>query len=202
MTDLLSEHLPESLMADLRRRHAEPHRAYHDWSHIAALLTLHRELANSFADPVAVLLAVLFHDAIYDPRAADNEEQSARLLEEQLTGRVAEGTLRRAAALVRATRAHAVPDGLAAPEAADMALFLDMDLAILGAGAEAFDAYERGVRREYAHVPDEAFRAGRAAVLERFTQRERLYFSEWGRARFEAAARANLARSLAALRSD
>ena len=71
-----------------------------------------------------------------------------------------------------------------------------------GAEPAAFDRYEAQVRREYAHVPDEAFRLGRAAVLERFAQRGQLYFSDWGRARFEAAARANLARSLAALRGD
>jgi len=198
----MTEAIPEPLLEELRRRHAEPHRAYHDWHHIAALLDLHGELDGRFADAQAVLLAVLFHDAIYDPRASDNEEQSARLLETELAGKRDEATLARAAALVRATRAHAVPQGLPADEAGDMALFLDMDLAILGAEPAAFDRYEAQVRREYAHVPDEAFRLGRAAVLERFAQRGQLYFSDWGRARFEAAARANLARSLAALRGD
>jgi predicted metal-dependent HD superfamily phosphohydrolase len=83
-----------------------------------------------------------------------------------------------------------------------MARFLDMDLSILGATAADFDAYEAGVRHEYREIPEALFRAGRAAILEGFLARERLYFSDWGRARFEAAARDNLKRSIARLRQD
>ena len=82
-----------------------------------------------------------------------------------------------------------------------MAMFLDMDLSILGAAPEVFDAYEAGVRHEYREVPDEAFRAGRAAILEGLLAREALYFSDWGRERFEAAAHQNLVRSIAKLRA-
>jgi predicted metal-dependent HD superfamily phosphohydrolase len=81
-------------------------------------------------------------------------------------------------------------------------MFLDMDLSILGAPQADFDAYEAGVRHEYREVPDTAFRAGRATILEGFLARDTLYFSDWGRARFEAAARENLKRSVAALRES
>ena len=75
-------------------------------------------------------------------------------------------------------------------------------LSILGAPEATFDRYEAGVRAEYAHVPEQAFRAGRAAILERFLARDLLFLSPWGRARFEDEARGNLRRSIAALRSD
>ena len=81
-----------------------------------------------------------------------------------------------------------------------MSIFLDMDLSILGASAEAFDAYEAGVRHEYRDVPEAAFRSGRAAILEGFLARDRLYLSDWGWARFEARARENLRRSIQNLR--
>jgi predicted metal-dependent HD superfamily phosphohydrolase len=55
------------------------------------------------------------------------------------------------------------------------------------------------VRREYTHVSDEDFRAGRADVLRRFLDRPTIYFTRWFRDRFEPPARDNLARSLAAL---
>lgn len=191
--------IPSELLADLMQRYGEPQRAYHDWSHIEALLGLLDTLLTKLSDPAAVYLAVLFHDAIYDPRAADNEERSAELLAEQVAELVGLDVLDRAVRLVLATRAHAIPDDIAAAEAADMALFLDMDLSILGADPDSFDRYEVQVRREYAHVPDEAFASGRAAILTRFAARPALYFSEWGKQRFEAQARQNIARSLASL---
>lgn len=191
--------VPPALLADLRARHAEPQRGYHGWTHIEALLRLREELAGRLADPEAVFWAILFHDAVYDPRAADNEERSAQLLEGAAIAGLDDARRTRAARLVRMTAAHAIPNDLPADEAADAALFLDMDLSILGVSDTAFDAYEAGVRHEYAHVPEEAFRSGRAAILRRFLGRDRIYLSDWGRERFEMAARGNMARSLGVL---
>lgn len=190
--------MPPELLDELRRRHAEPGRHYHGWAHVEALLRWFDEVRPRLGCPDAVRWAVLFHDAVYDPTRGDNEERSAELLEEK-AGLLDPATLARAARLVRATARHAVPDGLDADEAADMALFLDMDLSVLGAPAAAFDRYEEGVREEYAHVPEPAFRAGRRRILEGFLARPSLFLSDWGRERFEAAARANLARSVARL---
>jgi predicted metal-dependent HD superfamily phosphohydrolase len=50
-----------------------------------------------------------------------------------------------------------------------------MDLSIRGTPAPAFACYEADIRREYAMVPEDAYRVGRAAVLERFLSRDRLY---------------------------
>jgi predicted metal-dependent HD superfamily phosphohydrolase len=150
-------------------------------------------------DPLAVRCAILFHDAIYEPRAADNEARSAVLAKEMLCGVVPDDTLARIIRLIEATAKHAIPTGLADDEAADMALFLDMDLSILGAPSAAFDNYEAGVRHEYREIPEQAFRAGRAQILKSFLARDSLYFSDWGRVRFEELARANLRRSIAVL---
>jgi len=97
--------------------------------------------------------------------------------------------------------AVALPDDLSPDDAHDTAIFLDLDLSILGASEDVFDAYERGVRHEYRHVPEAAFRAGRAAILENFLSRDRLYLSDWRYARFEERARLNLRRSIAALQT-
>lgn len=194
--------VPAGLLATLRRRHAEPLRAYHNWTHIEAMLALFAETRDALAAPEAVLYAILFHDAVYDPQARDNEERSAVLLETLAGGLLDRPTLDRAGRLIRATQRHRIDADLPADEQADSARFLDMDLAILGADEARFDAYERAIRFEYGHVEDIAFTAGRAAVMAGFGQRERLFLSDWGHARFEARARANIARSLGRLATD
>jgi predicted metal-dependent HD superfamily phosphohydrolase len=188
--------LPASLVARLRARYDEPHRHYHTWTHVLACLDARRQIARA---PLAeVDLALLFHDAVYDPLAHDNEARSASLLvEEGRRAWISEHLLRRAAPLVEATR-HGDADRIDSEEAC---VVLDADLSILGADAATFDAYERAVRREFAAVDDARYAEGRAAVLRAFLERPSIYATLCGRRLWEDAARRNLARSLEALRA-
>jgi predicted metal-dependent HD superfamily phosphohydrolase len=70
---------------------------------------------------------------------------------------------------------------------------------VLGASPEAFDAYERAVRREYGWVPEPAWITGRSAVLKNILARPYVFNTRQFRARFEQQARANMERSLASL---
>lgn len=195
----MNELLPSHLLADLRCRYGEPQRHYHTWAHVEALLLLFEEVWDRLFDDQAVETALYYHDAIYDTEANDNEHQSAALLRRDCNGLLAADSLARAAQLVEATAGHRLPEGLTGAALEDARLFLDMDLSILAAPWPVFAAYEAAIRREYAHVDDTAFRAGRRRLLEAFLQRERLYYSSHFAPRFEAAARENLKRSLARL---
>ena len=188
------ETVPADLLSALRERHAEPQRHYHDWTHIEALGRHLDAASERIHDREAVLYAILFPDAVYDPKASDHERRSAALLLKAAPP-IAPHSLQSAHTMIMATEGHALPES-EGTERSDIAHFLDMDLGILGAPPDRFDLYEDQIRKEYAHVPEEAFRKGRAAVLRRFADREQLYFSQWGRERFEQAARANIARSL------
>ncbi|KAG2497277.1 hypothetical protein HYH03_004861 [Edaphochlamys debaryana] len=85
----------------------------------------------------------------------------------------------------------------------DAALLLDADLSVLGGDRTAYDTYAAGIRQEYGGLYDTlSYAAGRAAVLQRFLDRPRLYFTAWARARLEGPARANLAREIAALQEQ
>ena len=107
----------------------EPHRHYHNLEHITEMLKIVGKLADSATPLPALQLAVWFHDAVYDPHAKDNEEQSAVLaLRELQPLGIPTTTLDRIAALIRAT-AHV---GAADVDTAT-AFLLDADLAILGA---------------------------------------------------------------------
>jgi predicted metal-dependent HD superfamily phosphohydrolase len=89
--------------------------------------------------------------------------------------------------------ADAVPDDLAGQ------LLCDADLAILAAEPERYADYVAGVRREYAEVPDEQFRAGRKAVLEDLLAHDSLFRTDAARERWEAKARANVTAEVAGL---
>ena len=74
----------------------------------------------------------------------------------------------------------------------DAKLFLDMDLAILGMNEEIYKEYSQAIRREYAWVPESMYRKGRKKVLKSFVERERIYFTDEMKARYEAQARKNI----------
>lgn len=181
--------------ADLLRRWSEPHRHYHTVEHLAAVLDVVDAHATWAADPGAVRLAAWFHDAVYDPRAGGNEASSAGLARRVLPGlgvppeRVAE-----VARLVLLTTTHDP-----APGDRDGELLCDADLAILAAPPDAYARYAAAVRREYGHVPDDAFRAGRAAVLRQLLALPGLYRIPDLAAVWEPPARANLAAELSGL---
>ncbi|ESY92031.1 hypothetical protein NKI51_22680 [Mesorhizobium australicum] len=174
-------------------------RHYHNLAHIEAMLALARDYRTLLDDREAVEAAIWFHDAVYDSRAKDNEAQSAALAEQKLAGRIDAGRLSRVSAMILATATHQLPlfDDVAATR--DASLFLDMDLSILGAAPDAFDAYERAVRREYGWVEEPMWRAGRGAVLKSFLARPHIFHTQEFRQRFEPQARLNMARSLQAL---
>jgi predicted metal-dependent HD superfamily phosphohydrolase len=149
----------EAPWRSLSARYAEPQRAYHTIAHIAHCLEEFGEVRDQAADPLAVEMALWYHDAVYDPRRHDNEEKSAELAAAD-AGRMGLTAAfgRRVADLIRVSTHQALA------EDPDARLFADIDLAILGRPAEGFAEYERRVRVEYGGVPEADFRAGRSAI--------------------------------------
>jgi predicted metal-dependent HD superfamily phosphohydrolase len=185
----------------VRALYAQPGRHYHNQTHIDALLAHFAAVRDIVVAPAAVELAIWYHDSVYEPTAHDNEARSVALFRTHLGDSLAPTLVAQVVAMIEATERHLLPTTGSPSLLADCALFLDMDLSILGVPAPVFARYETDIRREYAMVPEDAYRAGRAAVLERFLARDRLYFSERFHGRLEAQARHNLAASLAVLRT-
>lgn len=176
---------------ELLARYSEPRRKYHTLQHLRECIAIFESAAHLARYPAEVEAGLWFHDAVYDPRRDDNEEQSARLAHSTLAGAgVAPEVCDRVAALIRATK-HA-----AAPTGPDAQLLVDVDLAILGAGESRFAEYERQIRDEYAFVPEPLFREKRRAVLRSFIERSWIYGTSHFRNRFEHQARVNLANSV------
>jgi predicted metal-dependent HD superfamily phosphohydrolase len=181
---------------ELVHHHAESVRSYHTLRHVLSCLRELGRVRGLCARPAAVELALWFHDAIYDPRAKDNEARSAALLRKAaVRGGVDRETAAAAAKLVLATAHFAGPT----EATGDAAIIRDIDLAILGAPRRAYAAYERGVRREYGYLGDEEWAAGRSAVLTGFLSRAAIYGNGEMHARLERRARRNMTRSVTVL---
>lgn len=181
----------------LEAAYAEPHRRYHTRAHIDACLRLLDEVQGLSAHERQILAwAIWWHDAVYDAKAADNEARSAEMADADLA-EMGVGSADRAevARLIHLTAGHTVEPGDRLG-----AILVSIDLSILGAQPADYDAYARAVREEYAHVPDELWRAGRGRVLTRFLEAPAIFPDPDLRERLEAQARANLTRELASLR--
>ena len=187
-------HADEALCIELQRCYGEPQRHYHTLQHLDECLAWFEREKEAAERPGEVALALWFHDAVYDVHAHDNEARSADWARgAMLSAGVPADAAERVHALVMATRHDAEPEGR------DAELLIDIDLSILGADPARFDEYEQQVHAEYAFVPDEVRRPRRRAILQRFLARETIYATPRMHALLEARARANLARSIAAL---
>jgi predicted metal-dependent HD superfamily phosphohydrolase len=183
-----------SAFAHLAAAYAEPGRAYHNAEHIRDCLAELDSSRGLAQHPDEVETALWFHDAVYLPGGADNEEQSAQRARTALTdASVSESVAGQVATLVLATR-HTAP-----ADTPDEKLICDIDLSILGREPAIFDQFERQIRQEYAWVPEPIYRRERSRVLAGFVERRSIYQTESFRRKYEIPARANLRRLIAGL---
>ena len=176
-----------------RARYAETHRHYHDQRHLNDCLRQLDEVHDLDERERQLLRwAILWHDAVYDPKRNDNEERSAELASRELIAcSVDESMAREVGRLILLTKGHRAGDRDHLG-----ALLVSIDLSILGSDEASYREYVSDVRQEYAHVPDDAWRFGRAAVLKRLLDADPIYPHPGFRARLEAPARRNMAREL------
>ena len=190
--------LPDGLWDTLERAYAQPPRAYHHIGHIGEVLAHWATVAADvgWTQPRETYLAVLYHDAIYEPGRKDNEARSALLARDAIARWFGGAGIdaARVAWLIELTARH----GQLEPEEVDpeAALFLDCDMAILGADPARFDAYDTAIAREYRHLPPLLYRINRRRFLKGVLAKPRIYLSDVFHARLDAAARANLRRAL------
>jgi predicted metal-dependent HD superfamily phosphohydrolase len=191
--------LPAPQQAALEAAYAMPPRAYHNFHHVQAVLRHYDAVAAGpgWQQPAEAWLAVLYHDAIYEAGHRDNEARSAELAIEHIARWLPEAGVdaQRVAALIDLTARHGQ---LARDDVdRDVALFLDCDMAILGAEPADFDAYDRGIAAEYrGTVPAWMYRLNRRRFLKGLLSRERIFLSDFFHERLDAQARINLRRAV------
>lgn len=195
----LPQHWPLPQAAFLRDQlaaaYAEPSRHYHDQRHLGEVLTRLDEVAaaGTAFDDVPVRLAAWFHDAVYDGER-DAEERSAARAGHDLAELCPEEVVAEVVRLVLLTETHAPED-----DDRNGAALSDADLAVLASEPARYAEYAASVRREYAHLSEAEWLQGRAELVRTLLDRERLFHTPLGHARWEPAARANLETELAEL---
>ena len=198
----------EQAWSRLLPHYQEAHRYYHDLSHIEACFNWFDQVQAQLDYPLAVALAIWFHDVIYDVRRADNEVKSAQYAVTALTNlTVSTELVQQVYELVLLTQHPSKPSrkikrqsgkflskttNIVRASLNDQALFLDIDLTILGQNNATYGHYENAIRNEYQHVPSWLYTRVRKRLLKRFLRQPIIYYSRYFKEKFEQQARVNI----------
>ena len=171
--------------------YSEKHRHYHSMQHLKYVLLSFDESKQLAEHPHEVELALWFHDAIYKIFAKDNEQASAEWAKEFLHKQKAGNSIiDNVYKHIMATLHNAeCRDN-------DSALVVDIDLAILGVPVEAYEKFEKNVRKEYRLIPGFIYRKKRKEILQSFLDRKNIYHHEFFANKYENQARTNLQKAI------
>jgi predicted metal-dependent HD superfamily phosphohydrolase len=182
------------LWTELEELYSGRGRHYHTLNHLLHLLECLSGNRPRIAHWNAVLFALYYHDAVYDPLKHDNEEKSAVLAEKRMHELgCGQAEIEKCRALILATKKHERNSDN------DINLFTDADLSVLGASAEVYKQYAINVRKEYSIYPDLLYKPGRRKVLQHFLAMPRIFKTDEFFTRYEKQARINLAEELKGL---
>ncbi|MBI4440678.1 N-methyl-D-aspartate receptor NMDAR2C subunit [Candidatus Woesearchaeota archaeon] len=171
--------------------YSESHRHYHTMMHIQHGLRELDTARHLTKNPLTVEWAFWFHDIIYLPGAATNEEQSAAYAWNVIRAAGLDKALHEVPSLILATKHHGVPDSI------DAQVLVDIDLSILGQPEDVYAQYEDNIRKEYVGclgLTNEQFERGRTAFVQSFLARPTIYATDFFRMKYESMARMNLSK--------
>lgn len=179
----------------LIQAYSDSSRHYHTLQHIGCVLNTIQILQAYTQELAVVELAAWFHDVIYNTQAQDNEEKSADYAGEVLHSlSIPSSYVAKVKRLILNTKHHQADD-------IDSQVLLDADLAILAANPVDYQKYAHAIRKEYAWVSERDYIKGRTKVLEKFLQRQRIYFTLLMYEKSEQAARDNIQAEIKQLNS-
>jgi predicted metal-dependent HD superfamily phosphohydrolase len=161
--NILKPYLTDIAVKELPLRWNEKHRYYHNTFHLVQIIhdietnMWFRELGA--LEKRALLLAAFFHDAVYDPKKDNNEEQSCRLFKLSYKGndpKMVDTVCR----LIMVTKYRKRPT-----EKLEKIIW-DADNAGFKKGFDHLMRTEKLIQKEYSYLPKEKFREGKIKFLE------------------------------------
>lgn len=181
----------------VRKSYHAPTRYYHTWQHIyETCLFAHRH----YGFQPHLILALFYHDVIYDPTSKTNEEESAIVWETYARMRdlYRHNSLKvkLVGDLIRMTAKHRVEDD----QGLLFQMMSDADMSIFLCPDEHYLQYARDIWREYCSVGAEAYIKGRLHFLSTVDPESMFYTHQAKRLAHHARANLDLERTI--LESD
>lgn len=189
--------LLHALWDEIDKKYSESSRHYHTLAHLENIIFQLEEIRNQVADWDTVLFAIFYHDIVYKSTKSNNEEKSAEVATERLSGiYFPKNKISKCAAMILATKKHLYTGDN------DTDLFTDADLSILGQSWDEYTIYFKQIRKEYSIFPDLIYNPGRQRVLNHFLIMDSVFKSNHFYNRLELRARENLLKELELLKSE
>jgi len=180
---------PAAVWQEVAKRYAEPHRHYHDKSHLAHCLEELDLAAGEIREPDQVEMAIWFHDIVSGPGSTSNELQSAELFR-QVASEAMDGDFIAAVVALILVTTHSRQ-----PYTPDHQFICDIDLASFGRPWEVFLNDSAAVKAEF-QGPDDDYYRGKKAFLEALLERPKIFLSDFFNQCYEDQARDNIQRLL------
>jgi predicted metal-dependent HD superfamily phosphohydrolase len=177
----------------VQKAYGAPERHYHNLAHIAHMLRAFEKLDLPEDVLMEMRAAAIYHDIVYVTQNQQLYRQneylsSARGVAFLGSIHAPDAFLDAFKARVEATRTHEID------QKADYygALFLDLDMSILGAKPAIYRDYVAAIRKEFAGIPDEVFYPARLKFLRDTLQKDRIFKTDLMHERLDRAARKNI----------
>jgi predicted metal-dependent HD superfamily phosphohydrolase len=186
--DVLMDALP--ICRDVIDRYAEPQRRYHTVEHLTHCLVEHDRASSQMSRPDPVEMALWFHDAIFEPGAADNERHSADIFVAYGEHSLPTSFVEEVRALILLTTHRHKPD------TEEGCFVVDIDLSSFGIPWDEFLRDSRRVRDERTDLGDEDYYRAQTGFLRSLLDRPRIFHTAFFHSLYEDTARANIARAM------
>ena len=186
------------LVKKVKPLYDSPNRFYHTWKHIEKCLVEYEEIKREITLPIALELAIIYHDAVYDQSKPEQNDEmlSSELAREQISQEpklpLKDILAITAQDLILCTKHHIPMLGFGKGLEMRSKYLIDIDLSIFGAPEEEFWEYETNIRKEYQIYLDDVYNTERSKIIEGFLECDYIYFSEYFRDKYENTARKNL----------
>lgn len=155
----IQEHI-EEIKDRVLERWNEPHRFYHNMQHFKEIKKAIDRSSVSAEEKGILLVAALYHDAVYEIGAKDNEQKSADLFLEDFTGILTPPTINRVHSIIMDTASRKMPtDPLSRT-------FWLIDNEVLGRDFEGLLEWERQIFKEYQKYPIDEYKKARIEFIE------------------------------------
>lgn len=177
----------------LYQHYRESHRHYHTLKHLSDLFMQLDSVRSMVSNIQLIEMSIFYHDIIYQPGSADNEERSAVISETVMRDmKWKERDVREVGAYIRSTKTHEPDTAVLNPD--DLKLFLDLDLSVLGSDWDTYRVYSKNVMREFGN--EQVIKLGRRSFMQKVLDRPFIFHTRYFRIKLEDRARANISREI------